>query len=168
MFGQSEKSPLAQAGKAEPMSNVSMSGKRADGKAAAGTSPAEAADTGQPSIIGPNLKVVGNLQSNGELQVDGTVEGDIDSRTLIVGESAQITGSVTAETVRISGSVSGHVKATAVKIAKTARVAGDVTYRTLSVEEGARLDGNCRRIDSEKAAAMPPLAEAKIAPLKPA
>ena len=113
------------------------------------------------SIISADMKVVGNLQSAGDIQIEGTVEGDINTRTLTVGESANIDGSITAETVRICGSISGQVKATAVRIIKTANVAGDITYQTLSIEEGATFEGNCRRFDAAK-----PAVEAKVAEIK--
>ncbi len=113
------------------------------------------------SLISADMKVVGNLQSAGDIQIAGTVEGDIKSRTLTVGESANIDGSMHAESVHIFGSVSGQVKAPTVRIAKTAKVAGDITYQTLAIEEGAFLEGPCRHFDSAKAGA-----EAKVAEIK--
>jgi len=106
------------------------------------------------SLISTELKIVGNLNSSGDLRIDGTVEGDITSRTLVIGEGARVEGSVAAETVRISGTVSGHIKATNVAIARTARVSGDITYRTLSVEEGGVLEGQCRRNETDNVATL--------------
>lgn len=106
------------------------------------------------SLISGELKIVGNLNSSGDLRIDGTVEGDITSRTLVVGEGARIEGSITAETVRISGTVSGHVKAASVAIARAARVSGDITYGTLAVEEGGVLEGQCRRAEGDNVAKL--------------
>ncbi|MBM3585957.1 MAG: polymer-forming cytoskeletal protein [Alphaproteobacteria bacterium] len=116
------------------------------------------------SLISAELKIVGNLDSNGDLRVDGTVEGDIASRSLTVGEGARIDGSIAAETVQINGTVSGHIKGGSVIIARTARVTGDVTYVTLAVEEGGVLEGQCRRAETNnvaklRAPAMPKPAE---------
>jgi cytoskeletal protein CcmA (bactofilin family) len=113
---------------------------------------ARTASTG--SVISAELKIVGNLNSGGDLRIDGTVEGDITSRTLTIGENARVEGSVAAETVRISGAVSGHIKATNVAIARTARVSGDITYRSLSVEEGGVLEGQCRRSEGDNVATL--------------
>ncbi len=41
--------------------------------------------TGIPSIISPDLKIVGDLKSHGDIQIDCTIEGDINSRLLTVG-----------------------------------------------------------------------------------
>lgn len=106
------------------------------------------------SLISTELKIVGNLNSSGDLRIDGTVEGDITSRSLVVGEGARVEGSIAAETVRISGSVSGQIKATNVAVARTARVSGDITYRTLSVEEGGVLEGQCRRNETDNVATL--------------
>ena len=117
---------------------------------------------GEASVISADLKVVGNLQSAGDLRVDGTVEGDINSGSLTVGESARITGSLSAESVYICGVLSGQVKAKSVKIAKTANVEGDITYQTLAIEEGAVLEGRCRRTEPAMASGA-----GKVAALKP-
>ncbi|MEX2650535.1 MAG: polymer-forming cytoskeletal protein [Alphaproteobacteria bacterium] len=113
-----------------------------------------AAPAAAGSLISAELKIVGNLNSAGDLRIDGAVEGDISSRTLTIGESARVEGSIAAETVRISGTVSGHIKATNVAIARTARVSGDITYRTLSVEEGGVLEGQCRRSEGDNVATL--------------
>jgi len=103
---------------------------------------------GVPSIISADLTIVGNLKSSGDIQIDGTVEGDIDSRTLTVGEGATVKGSITAETVRVSGNIVGQVKANAVSLAKTAKVNGDITHETLTMEAGAFLEGGVRRLEA--------------------
>jgi cytoskeletal protein CcmA (bactofilin family) len=116
------------------------------------------------SLISSELKIVGNLNSGGDLRIDGTVEGDITSRTLVIGEGAKVDGSISAETVRISGTVSGHIKATNVAIARAARVSGDITYGTLSVEEGGVLEGQCRRGEADNVAKLRTGATPKAAP----
>ncbi len=146
--------------------------------------PAQAARPGAapagdvPSIISADMKVVGDLHSGGDIQIDGTVEGDIKSRTLTVGESAHIIGSITAETVNVCGQVTGQVSAASVRIARTANVQGDINYRTLAIEEEAVLDGQIRRLDSTPVMESKPVAPAakpaapggdsKVEPLKTA
>lgn len=105
-----------------------------------------------PSIISTDMKVVGDLTSQGEIQVDGTVEGDIKSKHLLIGEPAHITGEVVAEVVEIYGTVHGQIKATAVSLAKTAHVVGDILHENLSIEKGAFLEGHCKRIPDKKEA----------------
>jgi len=99
-----------------------------------------------PSIISRDLKIVGDMLSEGEIQVDGTVNGDIRTRILIVGETAKIKGEIVAETVRILGSVDGQIKAKVVILAANAHVVGDIMHEDLSIETGAFLEGHCKRM----------------------
>ncbi|MCH7944264.1 MAG: polymer-forming cytoskeletal protein, partial [Proteobacteria bacterium] len=82
-----------------------MFGKEKDGADQAGPGAAsnvsdkrkpEGQSSAAPSIISADMKVVGNLQSGGDVQIEGSVEGDIKSRTVTIGEKAQINGSVIA------------------------------------------------------------------------
>ena len=130
------------------------------------TAPARepAKSPGMPSIISADLRVVGDLHCAGDIQVEGKVEGDIKSKSVTVGEGAQVKGCIHAEAVRVSGAVKGQIEATSVTLAKTAKVKGDVVHKTLSIEAGAQLEGNCRRLEEDKKAA----GEAKVTDLKPA
>src|SRR3546814_8721125 len=65
------------------------------------------AKAGVPSIISADLRITGNLKSDGDIQVDGHVEGDIDSATLTVGEGAHVKGHISCESVRVCGTVDG-------------------------------------------------------------
>lgn len=100
-----------------------------------------------PSIISADLTITGDLMSIGDIQIEGTVEGDIESRTLTIGEAAQVRGAITGETIRVCGSVTGQIKGTSVTLAKTAKVNGDILHQSLSIEDGAFLDGHCRRME---------------------
>ncbi len=91
-----------------------------------------------PSIIGPDLIVVGNLQSDGPVQIEGRIEGDVDCPTVVVGKDAYIDGSVSAEQVRILGAVAGWVRAAKVSIAETGRVDGCIQHTELVSERPSR------------------------------
>lgn len=95
-----------------------------------------------PSLISPGLTVSGNLVSAGDLQIDGTVEGDIQCHGLTIGKSANTNGRITAEEVLLQGTHVGNIDARAVTLAKTARITGDIRHDTLAVESGAVLNGH--------------------------
>ena len=100
-----------------------------------------------PSIISSDLKILGDLISAGDLQVDGIVEGDIQSRSLTIGEGAVVTGNVVAETTRVCGQVTGQIKASTVTLDRTAKVVGDIIHQILAIEPGAFLEGHVRHSD---------------------
>ncbi len=96
---------------------------------------------GVPSIISPDLEIVGDLKSDGEIQIDGTVKGDIDVPLLTVGEQGKVDGSTVAETVRIFGTVTGQVRAKTVRLDASAKVTADITHESLTIEAGAYFEG---------------------------
>ena len=118
-----------------------------------------------PSIISADLRINGDLICSGDVQVDGWVEGDIQSRNIVIGEGATVHGALQAETVRICGLVKGAIKADAVVLEKTAKVTGDVLHKTLSVEEGAQIEGMCKRLDASAVAQVVLPAPSALAPL---
>ena len=115
-------------------------------------------NSGEPSVISADLKIVGDLHCAGDVQIKGTVEGDIRSRTVTVGEGAQVNGAVYGQAVHVSGTVKGQIEAPTVTVARSGRIEGDVVHESLAVEAGAHLEGQCRRLDSKAAAgqANPP------------
>ena len=98
-----------------------------------------------PSILSADLTVHGSLTSDGEVQLDGNVEGDVRAAALTVGEDATVKGEIVAESVTIRGKVNGSVRARQVQLAASARMEGDIVHSTLAVESGAYFDGYCKR-----------------------
>lgn len=98
-----------------------------------------------PSILSADLTVTGSIVSEGEVQLDGTVDGDVRAGSLTIGEEATVKGEVVCETVIVRGRVEGSLRARQVQLAATARVEGDVIHASLAIESGAYFDGNCKR-----------------------
>ena len=105
-----------------------------------------------PSIISADLKIIGDMNSEGEIQIDGTIDGDIRTKVLLVSKTAMIKGEIVAEKVYVHGSINGQVKAREVNLAKTAHVVGDVLHVDLSIETGAVLEGHCKRLVEKQSA----------------
>ena len=117
--------------------------------------PKPSVKSGVPSIISPDLRVNGDLVCSGDIQVDGWIEGDIQSRNVVVGEGATVHGAIQGENVRICGIVNGQIRADNVTLEKSARVTGDILHKSLSIEQGAFLEGMCKRIDTSVATPQP-------------
>ena len=102
-----------------------------------------------PSLLSSDLNITGNLESAGDMQIDGTIDGDIKSFTLTVSESGVIRGTVDAEEVTDAGSVTGQIKARHVILIKGAKVIADLIQDRLSIEPGAFFEGNCRKYEDD-------------------
>ena len=97
------------------------------------------------SVISPNVRIVGDIVSQGEVHVDGEIDGNITCQVLTIGEGARVSGEVTAESVRVHGELSGKINSPIVSITKTAKVLGDVIHESLEIEVGAYFEGHCIR-----------------------
>lgn len=108
-----------------------------------------------PSIVSAGLKITGNLETAGDIQIDGTVEGNIIADKITLGAEARITGDVDAEEIIIKGSIVGNINSVTVSLAESAIVKGNIVHTELSVEKGANIDGHCSHSDSPRAASEP-------------
>jgi cytoskeletal protein CcmA (bactofilin family) len=131
-------------------------------KAAETDTSAKAADVNQPktstdfaptapkakppaSVLSPDLTVTGNLKTTGDIQIEGTVEGDIRAHLLTVGEGATVKGEIVADDVVINGRIVGRVRGLKVRLTSTARVEGDIIHKTIAIESGAHFEGSVQR-----------------------
>jgi cytoskeletal protein CcmA (bactofilin family) len=100
-----------------------------------------------PSVLSSDITITGNVRSSGDIQIEGTIEGDIRAQTLIVGETATVKGEVIAEDVVVNGRVVGRLRGLKVRLANTARVEGDIVHKTIAIESGAHFEGSVQRQD---------------------
>ena len=116
------------------------------------------------SVLSSDLTVVGNLKTTGDIQVEGTVEGDIRAHLLTVGETATIRGEIVADDIVVNGRVVGRVRGLKVRLTSTARVEGDIIHKTIAIESGAHFEGSVQRQDDPLGQgpnlALPPMTEA--------
>lgn len=104
------------------------------------------------TIIGASVKVKGNFHGDGNIIIEGEVEGSVKTKNfLLIGKSAKISADVTAKDARVGGKVSGNIKVQGyLEIESSARINGDILAKELSIEKGAILNGTCHMGDSFK------------------
>jgi cytoskeletal protein CcmA (bactofilin family) len=96
------------------------------------------------SFLQEGMTINGEIQAEGELRVDGRVEGRIQiSERLTVGSTGEITAEIVANEVVIEGSVTGKIRASRrLELRKGAKMIGDIVAPVLVIEEGAQFQGH--------------------------
>jgi cytoskeletal protein CcmA (bactofilin family) len=112
---------------------------------AAGPEPTKA---GMGSCIGSGMSIVGNIKCNGPAQVFGRIEGELRASDLLIGDGAQVEGTVIAKNVTVCGRVKGTIRAVRVKLQNGGAVEGDIFHRSLSIDENSQFEGSSRRVES--------------------
>jgi len=98
-----------------------------------------------PSILGKDIFITGNIKTDGDVQIDGRLDGNISAGTVTVGEQGAVNGEVLAKTVHVRGKVAGKVNADKIELSETANVQADLVQDQLVIANGAFFDGKCKR-----------------------
>ena len=98
------------------------------------------------TIIGHSIKVKGNFHGQGNIIIEGTVEGSVKTDGyLLIGEKANITADISAKNAKIGGTILGSVTIQDyLEIKASAKIKGDIQAAQISIEKGASLNGLCQ------------------------
>lgn len=107
--------------------------------------PSNTNQTVERNILAKNTTFIGDIISEGDFRIDGTIEGSIKtSGRVIVGKGGVIKGKTICNNADIEGTVSGELTVNQLLTLKqTAKVQGEVSMSKLSVEPGAIFNVNC-------------------------
>lgn len=105
-------------------------------------------DIGQNSalnMIGLGTLIKGDLSSDGDLRIDGRIDGSVLSKSKIaMGASSEIRGNVKARSADISGKIEGDIEVNETLFLRaSARVNGNIVTAKLVIESGAEFNGTC-------------------------
>ncbi|MCL2132181.1 MAG: polymer-forming cytoskeletal protein [Lentimicrobiaceae bacterium] len=98
------------------------------------------------NIIGYGTEIQGNVNTTGDIRVDGKITGDFSTnQKLVIGQSGIIEGDITCRDCDVSGKIAGNVVVNEVIVLNsTADITGDISTRTLAIEMGAQFSGVCK------------------------
>ncbi len=104
------------------------------------------------NIIGKGTVVNGNMETFGNLRIEGKVVGNIKTKSKVaLGQSSHIEGNIQAQNAEISGHVTGTVEISEVLVLKSsASIEGDIITNKLIVESGAEFNGGCKMGEKSK------------------
>lgn len=100
----------------------------------------------KPSVFAADLELNGDVRSTGQVVFEAKIKGNITANHLVVEASGRVDGDVEARMVRVEGTVNGSLNATEVTVAQGGQVSGSVSYGTLSVQAGATVEGDLKKV----------------------
>jgi cytoskeletal protein CcmA (bactofilin family) len=98
------------------------------------------------SIIGPGMRIKGDLEARGSVRIEGMVEGTIQAgKAVVIGREGTVKGDILTEDAVLAGTVNGTIRAKSrLEVESTARVDGEIYAKTLKLDEGAVVNGQVR------------------------
>ena len=118
------------------------------------------------TIVGESVKLKGNLKSDGDIIVNGSISGDVKTKASVqVGTNANVVASIKASNVQVSGVVQGNIEAReTLQISETGKVYGDINVGVLIVSPGALFSGKCTMLETKRDIELEPTLEAEEEP----
>ena len=98
------------------------------------------------NILGTGTVVKGNITSNGDFRIDGTLIGSIVSKgKVVVGPTGTVEGEIGCQNADFSGNIKAHVTVTELLTLKaSSKLLGDIRVNKLAIEPGAIFSGTCK------------------------
>lgn len=93
-----------------------------------------------PTIIGAGCKVIGNIDTDNMVQIHGTVHGNINADTVVIGRGGNVIGNITANTLFLHGSLNGDANIKIVNVFSNATMSGKLSYKTLNITGNTGLE----------------------------
>ncbi|HQQ94222.1 MAG TPA: polymer-forming cytoskeletal protein [Bacteroidia bacterium] len=105
----------------------------------------QAMDAGSVNLIGKGTDIVGDINSVGDVRIDGHLKGNLVTKgKFVLGPNGIIEGNVLSQNADLSGEVKGTVEVSEMlSLKNTARISGDIITGKLAIEPGAVFSGTC-------------------------
>lgn len=120
--------------------------------------PSQASSARGVSVISKALKITGQLESSEDIEILGSVEGDVRAAIVRVGAGAKVRGTITGEEVELAGSVEGKIEARKVVLTSSAHMSGDVIHQDVAIQSGAYINGHLKPEYAKAENVLPPKA----------
>ncbi|TVQ13149.1 MAG: polymer-forming cytoskeletal protein [Bacteroidetes bacterium] len=97
------------------------------------------------NLIGNGTTIKGEVKSNGDIRIDGTLIGQVYSKgKIVVGNTGIIEGEIYCQNADFSGNIKAKVEVSELLTLKaTSRLRGEIVTNKLAIEPGARFTGTC-------------------------
>jgi len=107
------------------------------------------------AVLAADIVFQGNIQSEGDIELDGVIDGNVACRQLLIGRTGAVNGNVVAREVTVHGEVSGSIISQSVRLCASGKMMGSLSYERLAVEAGAYIDADCSMLQGAGEARAP-------------
>jgi cytoskeletal protein CcmA (bactofilin family) len=106
----------------------------------------ETETTAAINLIGTGTEITGDVNSNGDIRVDGSLNGNLKTAgKVVIGETGKVSGEIDCKNSEVLGEVHGKIKVSELLSLKaTAKIFGDIITKKLAIEPGSKFTGNCK------------------------
>lgn len=101
-----------------------------------------------PSLLSSDLIIIGDIKTDGEVQIDGRLDGNVAASKVTIGEQGAVNGKIVGGVVQVRGKVTGMIDALSIELTETANVQAELIQDKLVIANGAFFDGKCTRKSS--------------------
>ncbi len=112
-------------------------------------------------VVGDEVTIVGNIISNGNVQVQGNVQGHVFCTNINICDGGQVAGGIVAENVTVYGRVSGPINAMHVSLESGSHAASDICHRSLKLADESCFEGRSRHSENPLLEALSDIEQAK-------
>lgn len=97
------------------------------------------------NLIGVGTEIKGDISSNGDIRVDGKLQGNLKTKgKVVIGETGSVKGEIKCKNSDVEGNIEGKIQVVELLSLKaTSNINGDIVARKLAIEPGAKFTGNC-------------------------
>jgi cytoskeletal protein CcmA (bactofilin family) len=109
------------------------------------------------NLIGIGTEITGDVNSNGDIRIDGTLTGNLITKgKVVIGETGKVKGEITCKNSDVSGMIEGKIVVSQLLSLKiSAKVNGDIQTNKLAIEPGSKFTGNCNMNEVEPVSSEP-------------
>ena len=104
------------------------------------------------NLISCGTEIVGDINSAGDIRIDGGLTGNVSTKgKIVIGPTGKIIGEITCKNSEISGIIEGKISVgQLLNLKASSKITGDIITSKLSIEPGAIFSGTCKMTDHEE------------------
>ncbi len=106
------------------------------------TFPLASEDTINQSTLAKDIQIHGSIEAKDYINFDGSITGTIKSKTVNLGRSSYVKGTVTADQITIEGEVDGDIQGKDVYIKSSAKIKGTIRYSNIDIQDGSIINAD--------------------------